>query len=60
MELCDTCNQEYCNKNIIVTKKNNLTIIKCLDYQKDTTKIKRYIRPLMVTAKRDYIMEVEL
>lgn len=59
MELCDTCKQQACTKNIVTTKRGNLTIIKCLDYQKDTTKIKHYIKPLLVTAKRNYIIETE-
>lgn len=55
MELCITCKQEKCSKNIVVTKKKNLTIIKCLEYQKDIEKVQGYLAPLIVTAKRNYV-----
>lgn len=53
MKLCETCKSKTCNKNIIIKiqKQNNLKIIKCLGYEKDTDKTKGYKEPLKRTAK---------
>lgn len=59
MELCDTCKLIECRKNIVMKKRGNLTIIKCLDYKKDIEKVKGYMQPLLVTAKRDYVIDIE-
>lgn len=51
MELCETCTERNCRGRIVETKQENLTIIKCLDYEKDKEKIKGYKKPLERTAK---------
>ncbi len=51
MILCETCTKIKCKKRIRKIKKDNLTIIKCLDYEKDKNKIQGYIRPKERTAK---------
>lgn len=52
MELCNTCTKVKCNKSIVITKDNGLTIIKCLDYEKDKNKIKKYRKPISITAEQ--------
>lgn len=51
MILCETCTKRNCNKRIMKTIQDNLTTIKCLDYEKDVTKIKGYKKPIQKTAK---------
>lgn len=51
MELCETCTKIKCNKNIVTIKKEDITIIKCLDYEKDENKIQGYTKPKERTAK---------
>lgn len=51
MELCETCKKEKCNKSIVITQQDNLTTIKCLDYEKDKDKIQGYKKPLERTAE---------
>ncbi len=54
MELCETCTKakcKKCKKRIRIIKKDNLTIIKCLDYEKDQDKVKGYKKPLERTVK---------
>ena len=51
MKLCETCTKRNCNKEIVVIQENNLTTIKCLDYEKDESKIKGYKKQLERTAK---------
>ena len=51
MELCETCTERNCKGRIVETKEDNLTIIKCLDYEKDKDKIQGYKKPLERTAK---------
>ncbi len=55
MELCETCTKIKCKKRFAKIVKGNLTIIKCLDYEKDESKIQGYKEPEFVTAKRDYV-----
>lgn len=52
MELCSTCKRVKCNRRIVVMQKNNLTITKCLEYEKDGDKIKGYTQPLWITARQ--------
>lgn len=56
MELCSTCKRVKCNKRIVVTQQNDLTIIKCLEYEKDKSKIQGYIKPLEKTARLQPIL----
>lgn len=51
MKLCETCTKQNCKKNIIVIQEDNLITIKCLDYEKDETKIRGYKKQLERTAK---------
>lgn len=51
MKLCETCTKRNCNKRIVVTTQDNLMKIKCLDYEKDETKIQGYKKQLERTAK---------
>lgn len=43
MELCKTCKNKNCNKSIVTIKESNMITIKCLDYQKDESKIEGYV-----------------
>lgn len=61
MKLCDTCKNTTCEKKLIIVKENNLTIIKCLDYKKDNSKIQRYKKQLNRTAKQqDTLMKLNI
>ena len=51
MKLCETCTKQNCKKNIVVIQEDNLTTTKCLDYEKDETKIRGYKKQLERTAK---------
>ena len=59
MELCECCKSKECNKNIVTIEYKDYKLIKCLDYVKDESKIKGYVAPLEVTAKRCYVKEIE-
>lgn len=52
MELCDSCKKTLCEKNMIIVKENNLVTIRCLNYEKDESKIHGYKRPLQRTARQ--------
>ena len=61
MKLCDTCKNTTCEKKLIIVENNNLTIIKCLDYKKDNSKIQRYKKQLNRTAKQqDTLMKLNI
>ena len=51
MELCETCTKRNCRHSIVAINEDNLTTIKCLDYEKDQDKIQCYKKPLECTAK---------
>ena len=51
MKLCETCTKRNCKKEIVVIQENNLTTIKCLDYEKDIDKVRGYKKPLEKTVK---------
>lgn len=51
MKLCETCKKSNCNRNIIIKQEGEVSITKCLDYEKDIDKIKGYVKPLNRTAK---------
>ncbi len=42
MQLCDTCKKSKCNKSIVIIEQDNMVITKCLDYEKDESKIQGY------------------
>lgn len=46
MELCNTCKNTSCSKNIEVIKEEDLVIIRCINYEKDESKIQGYKNPL--------------
>ena len=52
MKLCETCTKRNCNKRIVLTTQDNLMTIKCLDYEKDETKINGYKKQLERTARQ--------
>ena len=51
MELCKTCKNKNCTKQIIVEESTEIKILKCLEYKKNENKIKGYKKPLERTAK---------
>lgn len=51
MELCETCKNKKCTKQIIVEESTEIKILKCLEYEKDSDKIKGYKKPMERTAK---------
>ena len=51
MELCNTCKNTSCSKNIEVIKEDIVTI-RCLDYEKDESKIHGYKKQLNRTARQ--------
>ena len=61
-KICSVCkkyNLEFCPKKI-QTRINDKTIeIFCNDYKKDQSKIKPYVKPLEITAKRDYLKNID-
>ena len=59
MELCSSCKKQNCNKSIVIEEQENLRVIKCLDYEKDQSKIEGYKEPIAVTAIRDYVVRME-
>ena len=61
MKLCDTCKNITCKRNLITIKEDNLLIIKCLDYEKDDSKIQGYKKQLNRTAKQqDTLMKLNI
>ena len=52
MELCDSCKRTLCDKNMEITKQGDIVTIRCLDYEKDTSKICGYRKPLLRTARQ--------
>lgn len=60
-QICNYCKNkqqdknEYCEHEVIEINKDGLKILKCTDYQKDSSKIIPIEPPLPITAKRDYI-----
>ena len=52
MELCDSCKKTLCEKNMEIVKQGNLVTIRCLNYEKDESKIQGYKRQLCRTAKQ--------
>lgn len=59
LKICSCCKNEECLKNIIVNVDKSITSYKCDEYVKDNAKIMPYEKPLVVTAKRDYLSNVE-
>lgn len=59
-KLCSCCKNENCNHNIVITVKKNIVTYKCNEYIKNPKKLVPYKKPLIVTAKRDYVTEVDV
>lgn len=51
MELCDSCKKTLCDKNMEITRQGNIITIRCLEYEKDSSKIQGYKKQLERTAK---------
>ncbi len=51
MELCETCKNNNCSKNIIEKEEDGIKTIKCLEYEKDKDKINGYKKTIERTAK---------
>ena len=52
MELCKTCKKTLCDKNMEIIRQGNLITIRCLDYEKDASKIHGYKKQLNRTARQ--------
>lgn len=61
MKLCETCTKRNCKNRVVVIQENNLITTKCLDYEKDESKIKGYKKQLERTAKQqDTLMKLNI
>lgn len=61
MELCKTCKKTLCEKNMEIVKQGNLVTIRCLDYEKDESKIHGYKKQLNRTARQcDALMKLNI
>ena len=61
MELCKTCKKTLCEKNMEIVKQGNLVTIRCLDYEKDASKMYGYRKPLNRTARQgDTLMKLNI
>lgn len=61
MKLCDTCKNTTCKRKLITIQENNLLTIKCLEYEKDNSKIRGYKKQLNRTAKQqDTLMKLNI
>lgn len=61
MELCKTCKKTLCQKKIEIIKQGNLITIRCLEYEKDPSKIQGYKKQLYRTARQgDTLMKLNI
>lgn len=61
MELCDSCKKTLCDKKMEITRQGNLVTIRCIDYEKDESKIQGYKKPLSRTARQcDTLMKLNI
>ena len=61
MELCKTCKKTLCQKKIEIIKQGNLVTIRCLEYEKDPSKIHGYKKQLNRTARQcDALMKLNI
>lgn len=57
--VCKKCNN--CNKKTIEYKiENDVNVYFCTFYKRDSKKIIPYKEPLIVTAKRDYMKDIQI
>lgn len=60
-EICNYCKNLGCEKKkLIEFETDGLKTFKCIEYEKDSSKIIPIERPLSITAKRDYIKYYEV
>lgn len=52
MELCKTCKKTLCQKKIEIIRQGNLVTIRCIEYEKDPSKIQGYKKQLNRTARQ--------
>ena len=52
MELCDSCKKTLCDKKMEITRQGNLVTIRCIEYEKDPSKIHGYKKQLNRTARQ--------
>ena len=57
--VCKKYNTDKCPKIIQKEVRRDSSITFCTSYLKDSSKVKPYKKPLLVTAKRDYVNNVE-
>lgn len=61
MELCKTCKKTLCQKKIEIIKQGNLVTIRCIEYEKDLSKIQGYKKQLNRTARQcDALMKLNI
>ena len=61
MELCKTCKKTLCQKKIEIIKQGNLVTIRCIEYEKDASKIQGYKKQLSRTARQgDTLMKLNI
>ena len=61
MELCKTCKKTLCQKKMEITKQGNLVTIRCIEYEKDPSKIHGYKKQLNRTARQcDELMKLNI
>lgn len=58
--ICNYCKNIDCKKQIYIINGKGIITYKCDEYVKNSRKIIRYEKPLIVTAKRDYVNLKEL
>lgn len=52
MELCNSCKKTLCDKNMEIARQGNLITIRCLEYEKNVSKIQGYKAPVCRTARQ--------
>jgi hypothetical protein len=58
--ICNYCKNKACSRAIVIVKEQDTITYRCDEYIKDITKIVPYEKPLLVTAKRDYVTDLEV
>ena len=58
-KICPYCKAQ-CNKGITVVKDKSTIYAKCVDYEKDESKIERYKEPIQRTAKLGHMIMPKL
>lgn len=58
-KVCPYC-KAICEKGILVFQNNNAICARCVDYEKDESKIERYKEPIQRTAKLGHMIMPKL